>query len=83
MLMPQSQQALQRVLDYLRLAGLEVTPEIEQRALLLVSGALASSPEDLLAECMQRLRAAFALPKHDPLLQAPAINRGSLVYGAY
>ncbi|WP_143520379.1 hypothetical protein [Halopseudomonas pelagia] len=80
---PQSQLALQRVLDYLRLAGVELTPEVEQRALLLVSAALEHAPEDLLAECMRRLPEVFLLPGYKSLLQAPEIHRGSLGYGAY
>lgn len=80
---PQSQLALQRVLDYLRLAGVELTPEVEQRALLLVSAALENAPEDLLAECMRRLPEVFELPGYKPMLQTPEIHRGSLVYGAY
>lgn len=80
---PQSQLALQRILDYLRLAGVELTPEVEQRALLLVSAALQRAPEDLLAECMRRLPEVFELPGYKPILQAPEIHRGSLVYGAY
>lgn len=80
---PQSQLALQRVLDYLRLSGLEITSEVQQQALSLVSAALQSGSDDLLAECMQRLPGVFTLPRAEALLQAPAIHRGSLFYGAY
>lgn len=81
--MPQSQLALQRVLDHLRLAGLCITPEVEQRALQLVLAAMDSAPQDLLAECMRRLPESFELPRYDALPQAPVIHRGSLGYGAY
>lgn len=80
---PQSQLALQRVLDYLRLAGLSLTPTVEQQALQLVSAAMESASEDLLADCMRRLPDFFELPRYDAPHQAPVIHRGSLGYGAY
>lgn len=83
MLMPPSQLALQRILDYLHLAGLHITPEVERRALQLVLAGMDSAPQDLLAESMRRLPDCFELPQFDALPQAPVIHRGSLGYGAY
>lgn len=80
---PLSQLALQRVLDYLRLAGLRITPQVQKRALLLVSEALEAMPDDPLTQSMRLLPQYFELPTQAGLLQAPVIHRGSLGYGAY
>ncbi|WP_339649454.1 hypothetical protein [Halopseudomonas pelagia] len=80
---PLSQLALQRVLDYLRLAGVRINPEVQKRALLLVLEALESMPEDPLAGSMRLLPEYFQLPEQPGLCQTPAIHRGSLGYGAY
>lgn len=83
MAIPLSQLALQRVLDYLRLAGLRLTPEVQQQALLLVAEALKSMPDDPVQASMRLLPEYFQLPGQTGLLQAPLMHRGSLGYGAY
>ncbi|MEH6499765.1 MAG: hypothetical protein V7751_10300 [Pseudoalteromonas distincta] len=83
MTMPLSQVALHRVLNYLKLAGLGISPEVEKRALQLVTQALDSAPEEVLAESMRLVPQYFTMPQAPSLQQAPAVNRGSLFYGAY
>lgn len=80
---PSSQLALQRVLDYVRLAGVRITPEVQKRALQLVSEALERMPDDPVAGSMRLVPEYFELPQLPGLVQAPVIHRGSLGYGAY
>lgn len=83
MITSRSEQALQRIVAYLSLAGIEVTTDVETRVLALITEALASNPEALLPACMRMLPRYFELPPQPGLLKSPPIHRGSLGYGAY
>lgn len=79
----QSEQALHRVMRYLEMADISITPHVEKQVLALITQALESHPDNLLPECMRRLPRFFDLPKHPAPCQAPPIHRGSLGYGDY
>jgi len=79
----QSEQALHRIISYLDMAGIVITPLIEKRALGLITEALDAHSDDLLRACMARMPAFFELPERPLLCKAPPIRRGSLGYGDY
>lgn len=79
----QSEQALHRIISYLDMAGIVITPLIEKRALALITESLDTHSDDLLRVCMARVPAFFELPERPLLCKTPSIHRGSLGYGDY
>jgi hypothetical protein len=77
-----SEHALARVLGYLRLCQVPLTPEVMREALGLVQDALAedAAPESLLVRVMDRLPAHFPLPDMPVPPLCPALERSSIHY---
>lgn len=78
-----SEQALHRIMRYLEMSDVNITPPVEKRALALITEALECHPDDPLPNCMSRLSTCFDLPMDDSPCQAPPVHRGSLGYGDY
>lgn len=88
------QQALDRVITYLRTCGIPPNHVVSRRALQLVDSVFAEwegegtdSPEPavewLIERMMDRLPEFFDLPKAAVPLQSPPLKRGSIGYSAY
>ncbi len=74
------EETLTRVLTYLRLAGVAVTPDVARRALRLVDDALEEGDQQLLARVMERLPATFPLPEDALPPQTPLVHHASVRY---
>lgn len=75
--------ALGRVLAYLRGVGMTLTPAITRQALRLIEEALDEQQGDLVATVMRRLPEYFELPPVAVPEGAPRVRHGSLRYAAY
>ena len=75
--------ALGRVLAYLRGVGVTVTPAVTRQALRLIEEALDEQRSDLVATVMCRLPEYFELPAIAVPRGAPRIRHGSLRYAGY
>lgn len=75
--------ALGRVLAYLRGAGVTVTPAVTRQALRLIEQALDEQQDDLVAAVMRRLPEHFELPPIVVPEATPRVHHGSLRYAAY
>lgn len=74
------EQALARVLAYLRGLDIPLTVDASIAALKLVEEALAANEADLYSHIMDRLPERFALPELQLPPLAPPIHRGSIGY---
>lgn len=75
------EEALGRVLAYLRGSGLMVTPAVTRDALRLIEQALDADPRhDLVETVMRRLPDHFSLPSMPIPEVAPPVHHGSLRY---
>lgn len=78
------QQALERVLTYLRDSGLELSRETCRQSLRLVNDAMTDGDgPDLPARCIERLPEYFELPGVEFPLVAPPLKRGHIGYYPY
>ncbi|HEX5677117.1 MAG TPA: hypothetical protein VFX91_04010 [Alcanivorax sp.] len=71
---------LARVLTYLRLSGITVTPEVARQALGLVDSALEEGDQRLLVRVMERLPDTFPLPEEALPPQSPPVHHASVHY---
>jgi len=84
-----SEQALRRVLAWLRWSGHELTPRLEQAALQALSEAVAAEESELVEATLRRLRDSAMLtsePDSPPMLISPPyppLRRSSIGYGRY
>jgi len=74
------EETLSRVLTYLRLSGIAVTPEMARRALRLVDSVLQDGEQRLLARVMERLPETFAAPEEALPPQTPPLHHASVHY---
>ncbi len=74
------EETLARVLTYLRLAGITVTPEMARRALRMVDSALEDGDQHLLSRVMDRLPDNFPLPEETLPPLAPPVHHASVHY---
>lgn len=77
------QQALDRVIAYLRGYGIEPTTEVCRRALLVVDAALAEGSEGAMTRAIDRIPDFFDLPEPHIPVQRPPLKRGSIGYFPY
>jgi hypothetical protein len=77
-----SEEALSRVLAYLKLCGLPLTREVMLEALTLVRDALAEEEggEQLLVRVMEQIPRRYRLPEPDVAPVCPPLRRGSIHY---
>lgn len=84
-----SEQALRRVLAWLRWSGQELTPRLEQAALQALSEAVAAEESELFEATLRRLRKSVVLTSEldtSSLLIGPPyppLRRSSIGYGKY
>ena len=84
-----SEQALRRILAWLRWSGQALTPQQEQVALQALSEAVSAGEADLFGASLRRLEARGALQQEiSPLLlhgcrSGPPLRRSSIGYGRY
>ena len=79
-----AEEALGRLLAYLRGSGLSITPEMTREALRLIAVALDEEQQDTLLEnVIQRLPGAFDLPRETLPELAPPVHHGSVHYAGY
>lgn len=77
----QCQQALERVLTYLRDSGIDLNADTCRQALRLVDQALTvGDGPDLPARCIDRVPEYFNLPAMDIPPPAPPLERGHIGY---
>ncbi|MEQ5834027.1 hypothetical protein [Marinobacter sp. NFXS9] len=75
------QQALDRLIAYLRGCGVEITSENCRKALQLVDRALAEAgSRDVMARAMDMIPEYFDLPPLAIPMQSPPLMRGSIGY---
>ena len=77
------QQALDRVIAYLKGYGVEPTNEVCRKALRVVDVAMADGSEDLMARVVDRVPEFFHLPELQVPTQRPSLKRGSIGYYPY
>lgn len=75
--------ALSRVLGYLRMSGMKITPAVERQALAVVMEALDQGPDEPFGASMALARERFHLGFEVAVAPAPPIRRGSIGYGAH
>ena len=73
--------ALTRVIAYLELSGLNVTPSVERQVLAVVLEALETDESATLDTCVSLARQRFDLRSVAMPVIAPVICRGSIGYG--
>jgi len=79
-----AEEALGRLLAYLRGLGLTITPEMTREALRLIAVALDEEHQDALLEnVIQRLPESFDLPREILPPPAPPVHHGSVHYAGY
>jgi len=83
-----SEQALRRILAWLRWAGWRLTPELQQAVLQALADSTAAQQPDLLGASLRLLQQRGMLPEPAPVQVrcpplAPALQRGSIAYGDY
>lgn len=83
-----SEQALRRILAWLRWAGWTLTPQLQQAVLQALTDSIAAQQADLFGASLQLLRQRGMLPEPPPAQLrcpplAPALQRGSIAYGDY
>ncbi|GGI89639.1 hypothetical protein [Halopseudomonas pertucinogena] len=84
-----SEQALRRVLAWLRWSGHELTPRLEQAALQALSDAVAAEESELVEAALRRLRdnamLTSDLSSRSMLISPPypPLRRSSIGYGRY
>ncbi|PRB77483.1 hypothetical protein [Pseudomonas sp. MYb185] len=83
-----AEHALRRVLAWLRWAGWELTPELQQAVLQALADSIAAQQGDLFGACLQALQQRGLLQRQGtsdtvcpPLV--PPLQRGSIGYGEY
>ncbi len=74
------QQALDRVIAYLRGYGVELTPMVCRQALRVVDAAMEEGENGLMERVIDRVPEFFNLPELRAPLQRPALKRGSIGY---
>lgn len=75
------QQALDRVIAYLRGYGVELTPRVCRQALRVVDAAMEDGgDDDLMGRVIDRVPEFFELPELQTPLQRPPLTRGSIGY---
>jgi len=72
--------ALGRVLAYLRLSGVSVDTDTTRAALRLVDDTLEAGEEGLLERLMAAVPERFALEQPAPPMLAPPVHHGSIHY---
>lgn len=82
------EQALRRVLAWLRWSGSELNPQMEQAVLRALSDAVAANECDLFAATLCRLTDSGVLPAAVAVQlpcggPTPALRRSSIGYGSY
>ncbi|TBW51560.1 hypothetical protein EZI54_16940 [Marinobacter halodurans] len=77
------QQALDRLIAYLRGCGVEITSENCRKALRLVDRALETGSHDVMARAMDMIPDYFDLPPLAIPQQSPSLMRGSIGYHPY
>ncbi len=75
--------ALGRVLGYLRMSGMKVTPAVQRQALAVVMEALEKGDTEPFGACMALARERFHLGLEVAVAPAPPIRRGSIGYGVH
>lgn len=75
--------ALSRVLGYLRMSGMKITPAVQRQALALVMEALENGDTEPFGACMALARERFHLGLEVAVAPAPSILRGSIGYGEH
>lgn len=85
-----SEQALRRLLAWLRWSDLELTPQLERAALQVLAEAVAAGESDLFGASLRRLQDSGELPgdRVAPSIEAgsamtPPLHRRSIGYGRY
>lgn len=76
-----SEQALRRILAWLRWSGQELNPQLEQAVLQVLSEAVAAGEADLFEASLRRLEVS-PLPLRG-CSSAPPLRRRSIGYGRY
>lgn len=74
------QQALDRVIAYLRGYGVELTPVVCRQALRVVDAAMEEGSDDLMDRVIERVPEFFDLPELQAPMQRPPLTRGSIGY---
>lgn len=78
------QQALDRIIAYLRGCGVEPTPDVCRKALQLVDRALAEADgESVMERAMNLIPDFFNVPQGAIPTQSPPLIRGSIGYHPY
>lgn len=77
------QQALDRVMAYLRGYQIEPTNEVCRQALQLVDVALAEGEDDVMQRAVDKIPQFFELPEPYIPVQRPTLKRGSIGYRPY
>lgn len=84
-----SEQALRRILAWLRWNGQALGPQLEQAALQALSEALSAGEADLFGASLRRLEARGVLRQERSArlphagISAPPLRRSSISYGGY
>ena len=84
-----SEQALRRILAWLRWGGQPLTPQLEQAALQALSDAVSVGEADLFGGSLRRLETRGVLQQSHSALwlpdcrPAPPLHRSSIGYGRY
>lgn len=74
------QQALERVMAYLRLHGIEATPEVCRQARRVVDLARMQGTDSLEGRAVELIPAHFELPLQGVAQQRPPLQRDSIGY---
>lgn len=80
---PVAEVALSRVLGYLHMSGMKITPAVQRQALAVVMEALEQGVTEPFGACMALARERFNLGLEVASAPAPPIRRGSIGYGAH